>query len=269
MEAHRAFTCLQMEAVLGSTVLGSMGPDHLCTPSPQRKSILSRNQGYSGKENNPGTPPSHAVTTTPISRLGSESAAAAAAAGASSSLSPTKTTPLLGYEEKRESLRYTSLSELVIAIPNSSFCRSESFGTSSPLPQQPRTPMKDALVEKAVRAYLQPSESFNTRRMSSGWGMCLVIHEFLPSFMTRFSFAIPNPIQFFCCAIHAFTMYMTKESMPLPLYLSPTTSPNRPELISVFRLNPSASQRRAPRNSISTTTCSTIYYSGIEVETLR
>lgn len=199
-------------------VLGSVGPDRLRTPSPQRKSILSRNQSYSGKENNPGTPAaSHGVTTTtPTSRLsGSVSTAG------SSSLSPTKATPLLSSEAKHDSLRYTSLSELVITIPNSPFCRSESFGTSSPVPQ-PRTPMKDVLVEKAVQAYLQPSESFNTRNRSSGWGMCLVIHQFLPSFMSKFSFAIPNPVQFFCCAIHAFSMYMTRPSVPIPLYLSST-----------------------------------------------
>ncbi|CAM6085360.1 unnamed protein product [Calypogeia fissa] len=223
---------LKMEAVLGSTVLGSVGPDRLRTPSPQRKSILSRNQSYSGKENNPGTPPTHPVTTTtttPISRLGSGSGSATAGAS-TSSLSPTKTTPLLGVDERRENLRYTSLSELVITIPNSPFSRSESFGTSSPVPQ-PRTPMKDALVEKAVRAYLQPSESFSKRRTNSGWGMCLVIHQFLPSFMTKFSFAIPNPIQFFCCAIHAFSMYMTRQSaVPLPLYLSTSiNSQNQPE----------------------------------------
>ncbi|KAL3702204.1 hypothetical protein R1sor_020226 [Riccia sorocarpa] len=103
---------------------------------------------------------------------------------------------------------YTSLSDLTVTVPTASFMRSDSFGTTATT-NSPRTPLRDALVEKAVRAYLQPSESFQARNRRSRWGVCLFSNDFFSNFFAKFASSIPNPLKFFCSSLKWIGLYFT------------------------------------------------------------
>ncbi|KAL2649733.1 hypothetical protein R1flu_017861 [Riccia fluitans] len=107
---------------------------------------------------------------------------------------------------------YTSLSDLTVTVPSPSFLRSDSFGTAAAT-SSPRTPLRDALVEKAVQAYLQPSESFKAQTRRSGWGVCLFNNNFFSNFFAKFSSSIPNPLHFFCCTLKWIGLYFTRTEL--------------------------------------------------------
>lgn len=92
---------------------------------------------------------------------------------------------------------YTSLAEM-IPIPGSPMV--ESIDT-------PRTPMRNRLVEKAARAYLLHSESFDKRNQhSSRWTQ--TFSRFLPRFSALTSMAL-NPLNVFNSAFQVFRFYVT------------------------------------------------------------
>lgn len=110
-------------------------------------------------------------------------------------LRPINTSPT-PYARATESA-YTSLA-VIIPSPSSPFTESV---------EMPRTPMRNCLVEKAARAYLQPSDSFNRRsaRNSTPWTSRL--SRFLPN-LSVFTMAL-NPFSMFSSAFNVFRFYLT------------------------------------------------------------
>lgn len=104
--------------------------------------------------------------------------------------------------------RYTSLAEI---IPSE--CASPVESVSSP-----RTPMRNQLVEKAARAYLRPSDSFNKSRLNhpgghlSSSGSCaLPWTQSFSRFLPRLSVITTalNPFHAFNSAFQVFRFYVT------------------------------------------------------------
>ncbi|KAG0625488.1 hypothetical protein M758_2G059400 [Ceratodon purpureus] len=91
---------------------------------------------------------------------------------------------------------YTSLAE-IIPMPGSPMVERVT---------SPRTPMRNRLVEKAARAYLLPSDSFNKRNsQSKPWTQSF--SRFLPR-LSVFTMAL-NPFNAFSSAFNVFRIYLT------------------------------------------------------------
>lgn len=104
--------------------------------------------------------------------------------------------------------RYTSLAEIIPAEGGASVV--ESVGI-------PRTPMRNRLVEKAARAYLLPSDSFNKSRLNNITTHIPHQHQNLPwtqsfsRFLPRLSVLTMafNPFNAFNSAFQVFRLYVT------------------------------------------------------------